>query len=145
MTVEIAKERLDELAKLRDDAALEAFQLLPLDSIWPARFAYAKALYESGSDLIDVALARRAEAGVNNEIERCIACKLEIKPGDPYYPDESGGNIHAWCCGPEHESYTYEGEPLKAGQPIPRPSIWQTDEQFRATYHPDALSAQEGR
>ena len=78
------------------------------------------------------ALSRRSKG--EGEDEPCIACDLPIKPGDPYYPDVSGGNLHAECAGPERESFTgADGEPLKDGEPIPKPSIWQTDDQFRRT------------
>ena len=46
--------------------------------------------------------------------------------GDEVLPDASGGYIHAKCCGPEPESYCNleTGEPLKAGDPLPKPFVW---------------------
>lgn len=61
-----------------------------------------------------------------DEAEHCIACDKPMKPGDLYYPDASGGEIHAECCGPERESYTgADGDPLAEGEPIPEPLIWE--------------------
>jgi len=39
------------------------------------------------------------------------------------HPDISGDLLHATCCGPERESYVNleTGEPLKDGEPIPKP------------------------
>lgn len=60
-----------------------------------------------------------------DETERCIACDVPLQAGDEVYSDLSGGYIHAKCCGPERESYTgADGEPLKAGEPIPKPRKW---------------------
>jgi hypothetical protein len=58
------------------------------------------------------------------EAAKCIACLKPLEIGDRYYPDESGGVVHDHCVGPERESYTYEGEPLKDGQAIPEPYVW---------------------
>lgn len=54
----------------------------------------------------------------------CIACAVDLKEGDAFYPDESGGVIHAACCGPERECYTRNGRPLRRNEPIPAPQIW---------------------
>lgn len=57
---------------------------------------------------------------------RCIACLKHFQEGDAYYADESGGFIHADCCGPEREGYVNaDGEPLGPSDPIPEPSIWE--------------------
>jgi hypothetical protein len=63
------------------------------------------------------------------DVSLCIACGLALKPGDLYYPDHNGGEIHAACCGPEPEAFRGDdGEPLKPGDPTPAPSIWHTVE-----------------
>lgn len=62
--------------------------------------------------------------GPDEDRDLCIACNVALKEGDEYYPDESGGSLHAKCCGPERECYTLDGEPLKDGDPIPTPYIW---------------------
>ncbi len=60
-----------------------------------------------------------------DDIERCIACDVPLKDGDRVFSDVSGGSLHEGCCGPEPESYVGEdGEPLKPGDPIPKPYIW---------------------
>jgi hypothetical protein len=57
--------------------------------------------------------------------ETCIACGLVLAPGSLVLSDASGGTIHADCCGPERESYiNADGEPLRAGDPIPTPWVW---------------------
>lgn len=56
--------------------------------------------------------------------DTCIACDKPMKPGELYYPDESGGDIHAACCGPEREGYTLNGQPLGPNDPTPAPRIW---------------------
>lgn len=61
-------------------------------------------------------------------VERCIACQKPFVTGDRYYPDASGENIHAACCGPERDGYTLDGEPLPEGEPIPSPQIWNQPE-----------------
>jgi hypothetical protein len=55
------------------------------------------------------------------ELERCIACGGVLLDDDMVYNDESGGTIHARCCGPERESYCNPetGDPLKDDEPIP--------------------------
>jgi hypothetical protein len=59
---------------------------------------------------------------------RCIACGGLFIDGDEVYNDVDGGFIHAKCCGPEPESYRGDdGEPLKAGDPIPKPWIWNAE------------------
>jgi hypothetical protein len=62
----------------------------------------------------------------------CIACDEPMKPGDLYYPDESGGEIHAACVGPEREAFTLNGEPLGPNDPIPEPYIWEQEEVEKA-------------
>lgn len=57
-------------------------------------------------------------------IVECFVCAVPFKDGDPYYPDASGGSLHAACCGPERESYTIDDRPLRDGEAIPEPSIW---------------------
>lgn len=59
--------------------------------------------------------------------EPCIACDRPIKPGDRYYPDESGGFIHADCCGGDPQSYTRDGKPLQPCEVLPQPEIWSDD------------------
>lgn len=55
----------------------------------------------------------------------CTACDKPIRGGDLVYSDYEGGIIHAKCCGPERESYVdADGEPLKDGEPIPKPWKW---------------------
>ncbi|MBB3997254.1 hypothetical protein [Aureimonas pseudogalii] len=54
----------------------------------------------------------------------CIACDKPMQNGQLYYPDVSGGELHAECCGPERECYTLDGEPLPEGEPIPAPRVW---------------------
>lgn len=57
--------------------------------------------------------------------ESCLACDVPLQEGDEVLNDVSGGIIHARCCGPERESYVGEdGEPLKDGEPIPKPWKW---------------------
>lgn len=59
---------------------------------------------------------------------RCIACGGMFIDDDQCYPDEGGGFIHAKCCGPEPESYVdKDGNPLGPNDPIPAPSIWESD------------------
>lgn len=63
---------------------------------------------------------------------RCLACDLVIREGDEVFLDASGDIIHAACCGPERESYTGPGgEPLKDGEPIPRPWKWRVYEAIK--------------
>lgn len=58
-------------------------------------------------------------------VERCIACTAILIDDDEVLFDAEGGFIHAKCCGPEPESYVgAEGEPLKRGDPIPKPFKW---------------------
>lgn len=58
-------------------------------------------------------------------VERCIACAVPLNDGDLVLSDESGGCIHAACCGPERESYANgDGEPLGPDDPIPEPWPW---------------------
>ncbi|MDP3853649.1 hypothetical protein [Phenylobacterium sp.] len=64
---------------------------------------------------------------VCDDVACCIACELPMKIGDPYYPDASGGFVHAACIGPERESYTLNDEPLGPDDPIPKPHIWEDD------------------
>lgn len=57
--------------------------------------------------------------------DHCITCVERFEAGEKYYPDVSGGFIHARCCGPEMESYVgKDGERLTPGDPIPEPMIW---------------------
>jgi hypothetical protein len=58
----------------------------------------------------------------------CIACAKRLTVGDGYYPDDSGGFVHADCVGPDRESYTRNGEPLQPGDEIPEPYIWAEDD-----------------
>lgn len=62
--------------------------------------------------------------------EVCMACGDLLMPGDPVYDDASSGILHAGCCGPERESYTFNGEPLGPDNPIPEPRIWARDGQL---------------
>lgn len=59
----------------------------------------------------------------DQEYTECAGCGWTVSPGDPVYSDADGcGVLHAECCGPEPESFTdADGEPLKAGDPIPAP------------------------
>lgn len=58
----------------------------------------------------------------------CGICALGFIEGDPCLNDVELGPVHAACCGPERESYVgADGEPLKAGEPIPTPWIWSAD------------------
>jgi hypothetical protein len=58
--------------------------------------------------------------------ETCIARDKLLLFGDEYFPDVSGGVLHAACCGPERESYCNleTGEPMADGEPIPTPQRW---------------------
>lgn len=59
------------------------------------------------------------------DVERCIACDREIRPGELVLDDASGGVIHRACCGPERESFTgADGEPLKDDEPLPEGWPW---------------------
>lgn len=58
--------------------------------------------------------------------DHCFACGHAFKDGDAVYEDMNEGLIHAACCGPEPEAYSGpDGEPLKPGDPIPAPFIFQ--------------------
>jgi hypothetical protein len=58
----------------------------------------------------------------SSSMERCISCGGVLLDEDDVYNDESGGCIHARCCGPERESYVHaDGRPLQEGEPIPKP------------------------
>ena len=60
---------------------------------------------------------------------QCFVCEKYFAEGDAYYPDVSGGFLHADCCGPERESYVgADGEPLRDGEPIPEPLVWVGDD-----------------
>lgn len=67
-----------------------------------------------------------------DDVTRCIACDKPMVAGDKYFPDASGGFIHAACLGPERECYTRDDEPLKDDDPIPEPYTWE-DEPARKT------------
>lgn len=58
-----------------------------------------------------------------DEIERCIACGGILLDDDMVYDDYDGGTLHEKCCGPERECYVNleTGEPIKEGEPIPKP------------------------
>lgn len=57
-------------------------------------------------------------------VSLCIACGQPLVPGDPYYQDADGGEIHASCCGPEREGYVNaDGDPLGPDDPIPTPMV----------------------
>lgn len=59
---------------------------------------------------------------VETSISYCIACNATFVDDDLVLADESGGFIHASCCGPERESYVNAGgEPLGPNDPIPTP------------------------
>jgi hypothetical protein len=63
-----------------------------------------------------------------DDISRCIACDEPLKDGDLVHSEASGGLIHAACCGPEPESYYGpDGEPLKPGDPIPKPWVYKDE------------------
>lgn len=63
---------------------------------------------------------------MTEETEPCLACSIAFVPGDKYFPDVSGGFLHAGCCGPERESYVNaDGEPLGPDDALPEPSIWE--------------------
>lgn len=64
-------------------------------------------------------------AYLSNHRASCIACAKPMLPGQGYFPDESGGAVHAACLGPERECYTLDGEPLGPDDPIPTPYIWE--------------------
>lgn len=58
-------------------------------------------------------------------LDRCIACDKILDDEDDVFNDVGGGFIHAACCGPERESYVNaDGDPLKDGDPIPKPWKW---------------------
>lgn len=59
----------------------------------------------------------------NQQMERCIACGGILLDDDMVFDDYDGGTLHERCCGPERESYVNleTGEPLKDGEPIPKP------------------------
>ncbi|PZU23933.1 MAG: hypothetical protein DI589_06660 [Shinella sp.] len=67
------------------------------------------------------------ESDDDEDADYCIACGKILVDGDAVYHDVSeGGYLHADCCGPERESYVNaDGEPLKEGEPIPEPDIYQ--------------------
>lgn len=63
--------------------------------------------------------------GDEEYVEACIACAVPFKDGDMVHSDESGGCIHAACCGPEPESYVDEdGRALRPIDDIPDPWMW---------------------
>lgn len=76
---------------------------------------------------------------MDDDDSKCIACDVQFKAGDLVYSEVSGGLIHAACCGPERESYVgVEGEPLKDGEPIPKPWEWRPLSDLRALpRHPE--------
>lgn len=60
--------------------------------------------------------------------DRCFVCGKPFVDGDLYYPDASGGELHAECCGPDRESYTKnDGEPLGPNDQIPEPLVWRDE------------------
>lgn len=69
---------------------------------------------------------RVLEPAPDDEVETCEACNIPFKDGDMvYWRSDDSGHIHADCCGPERESYVNaDGEPLKDGEPIPKPFAW---------------------
>ncbi len=63
----------------------------------------------------------------DDDIDICIACEKPLKDGDLFYEDVNEGPMHAECCGPEPESFVdKDGEPLKPGDPIPRPGVYRS-------------------
>jgi len=89
----------------------------PSDTMFDMMIAYYKKAITAGRAL----LSRDAS---DDETSRCIACDQPMLDGQLYYPDASGGELHAECCGPEREAYTINGEPLKDSDPIPEPNVW---------------------
>lgn len=72
-----------------------------------------------------------ADMGVNagpadDDAECCIACDVPFEDGDlVYWCSDDTGHLHEECCGPERESYVNaDGNPLKDGEPIPKPFAW---------------------
>lgn len=64
-----------------------------------------------------------------SDAETCIACEKRLEVGQRVMLDQSGGYIHADCCGPEREGYVNaDGEPLGPNDPIPTGFIWEGDQ-----------------
>lgn len=77
-------------------------------------------------------LCRRLDA---EEAETCIACAEPMLDGQPFYPDVSGGVLHAACAGRDREGFVKDldsEEPLGAGDPIPEPQTYESDAVLRA-------------
>lgn len=63
--------------------------------------------------------------------DTCIACGGTLNEGDMVLHENSGGFIHAACCGPDSDGYCDEnGEPLKDGAPTPEPFAYENDFSF---------------
>ena len=96
-------------------------------SFYPARIYHTMLAAAPSPPSHGTSLSAPEQAvGSAEEADRCIACAEWFEEGERYYPDAGGGFIHADCCGPERESYTgADGGPLKPGEPIPKPLIWE--------------------
>ncbi len=90
------------------------------------RYSDLRALSLALSEVEGGSSSGASGSGVEDDADRCIACDIAFVDGDPYYPDVSGGSLHAACCGPERECYVNldTGEPIGPEEPIPEPSIW---------------------
>jgi len=56
---------------------------------------------------------------------RCMGCNMKLVEGDLFYPDVSGGYLHAECCGTDPDLFVDDDlNPLKPGDPLPEPSVW---------------------
>lgn len=88
----------------------------------PARFALAAYMAAEHAAAIPGLDPPADDEGDDTPL--CIGCGKRFRPGDAYYPDESGGEVHAACIGSECEAFTKNGEPLALGDEIPAPLIW---------------------
>lgn len=62
-------------------------------------------------------------AGDDEDVSRCMACRVAFKEGDEYLPDVSGDLIHFACCGPGPGGFV----DLATGEQLPekpKPLIW---------------------
>lgn len=121
-----------------DDGALvkiTGVKAISADALWPIATDDAGQqwrLLPSNYDQIRSAIAATVSAGElmgfmgeDEDASECIACSVSFVDDDQVYADESGGFIHASCCGPEREAFVKAGgEPLGPEDPIPTPFRW---------------------